>query len=110
MSKTLWKITILTILVSFGLFFIGCDVSPEAAFTVTYHGNGNTYGFPPVDNNKYTSGMEAIVLDKGSLLKEGYTFQNWNTHAQGTGETYTSADKIKITSKNVILFAIWTEL
>jgi len=37
------------------LLVAGCGEIPETnKYTITYHGNGNTYGFPPVDNNQYT--------------------------------------------------------
>ena len=103
------KISIVTILVIV-FMILACDSHPEdRLYSIIYHGNGNTYGFSPVDPNEYTTGMDAVVLDKGTLVKTGYTFLHWNTRSDGTGDSYTSGDTITINYTNIFLYAVWVE-
>ncbi|MGE5355625.1 MAG: MopE-related protein [Deltaproteobacteria bacterium] len=80
-----------------------------AEYTVTYDGNGNTGGTAPVDGNSpYASGATVTVLgNTGSLVKTGYTFNNWNTAADGSGTSYAPAATFTI-SANTTLYAQWT--
>ena len=106
------KLCIFVLFFAVGFLSIGCDIDPPPGtkFKVIYFDNGCTSGFPPADNNKYTSGMEAIVLDKGTLVKTGYTFQGWNTNAQGSGASYISGDKITLDDRNIFLYAVWVRI
>jgi len=88
---------------------IGCEVDPDATYSVLYYGNGETSGFAPVDRNSYLAGETAVVKGKGSLLKTGYEFKNWNTKRDGSGETYHSGDVLTIKKMNVFLYAVWEE-
>jgi len=45
--------------------------------TVTYEGNGQTSGTPPVDPHVYAMGETVTVLDQGTLLKTGFSFEGW---------------------------------
>ena len=98
---------ILILLFVSGLIITGCEVDPNATYKVIYYGNGSTSGFAPTDNTKYNSGMEAVVLDKNTLLKNGFTFIGWNTKSNGTGTPYETGDKIKIDKLNIFLYADW---
>ena len=86
---------------------IGCETDPDATYSVLYYGNGETSGFPPVDRNSYLSGETAVVKGKGSLLKTGYQFKNWNTKRDGSGDAYNSGDALVIKNINVFLYAVW---
>jgi hypothetical protein len=88
------------------VLFAGCNNDPDATYTVTYNGNGETSGFPPNDNNQYKFGDEATVLGQGILLKTGFDFLNWNTKSDGTGDSYSAGDTITIKGA-VFLYAIW---
>jgi hypothetical protein len=103
------KIAIWAAFIIFGLLFIGCDVSPDATFRVLYYGNEHTSGYPHEDPNQYKYGEEALILDKNSLLKQGYIFENWNTHTDGSGDSYAPGDK-KIIEGPVFLYAIWAPI
>ena len=104
------KLAVLVILIAFGLSFAGCKGDPDATYRVTYLANTTgTYGTVPVDPNQYTSGEEAVVRGKGTLGKEGYAFDSWNTNADGSGDTYVDGDTITITGA-VFLYAIWAEV
>ena len=92
------------------LIFAACgETSSTNKYTIIYNGNGNTYGYPPVDNNQYTSGSYATVLDENTLSKTGCEFTGWNTKSDYSGITYQSGDKIKIKNINIILYAEWRE-
>lgn len=75
-------------------------------YTVTYDGNGATGGTVPVDSNSYFYNDIATVKEKGSLVKPGFSFVEWNTSPFGTGTSYSESSKITITD-NVRLYAIW---
>jgi uncharacterized repeat protein (TIGR02543 family) len=78
-------------------------------YTVTYNGNGNTGGTPPVDpSSPYTSGATVTVLgNTGGLVKTGHTFAGWNTAADGSGTDYAPAATFTINA-DTVLFAKWT--
>ena len=103
------KMFVLVFLIITGLFFFGCEIDPNTVFKVIYHGNGSDYGFPPMDVNEYKSGMEAVVLGENTLSKTGYTFQGWNTKADGSGDSYNAGDKIEIIKLNRFLYAVWVK-
>ena len=74
---------------------------------VTYNGNDNTGGTAPTDSNSYTSGAQVTVLgNTGSLVKTGYTFDGWNTKADGTGTAYATGAQFTITA-DTNLYAKW---
>ncbi len=78
----------------------------EETFTITYKGNGNTSGTAPIDEKEYKLNEEVKVLDKGNLVKSGYTFIGWNTKADGSGISYKSKDVFNI-KENTTLYAQW---
>ena len=61
--------------------------SSAVTYSVTYDGNTNDSGSVPVDSNSpYADGSTVTVLgNPNSLGKTGYTFNGWNTYANGTG-------------------------
>ena len=59
--------------------------APVTAYTVTYNGNGSTSGTVPAGST-YLAGTDVTVSgNTGSLTKTGYTFDSWNTQANGKG-------------------------
>ena len=76
--------------------------------TVTYNGNGATGGVAPTDaSNPYVAGATVTVLgNSGSLTKTGYTFNGWNTLANGSGTSYAPGATFTI-SGNTTLYAKW---
>ena len=80
---------------------------------VTYHPVITlTSGTAPVDaNNPYLAGDTVTVLDKGTMVADGYVFLGWNPDATaakaGTVDTsYDPADTFTIT-KDTDLYAVW---
>ena len=83
--------------------------------TVIYDSNGGTpeekiYGEELKSENDVIIPAEHKVktLEETGLKKDGFTFKEWNTKADGTGTSY-KAGSILSTSSNVILYAIWNE-
>ena len=77
------------------------------SYSVSYDGNGNTDGTIPASTT-YDFGTTATVSSNtGSLVKTGYTFDGWNTKADGTGSNYSMGSTFGMPSANVTLFAKW---
>ncbi|MBN1603577.1 MAG: InlB B-repeat-containing protein [Chitinispirillaceae bacterium] len=76
-------------------------------FTVNYTGNGNTYGSSPIDTTKYKSGEIAVILGQSSILKDGFTFSNWNTLHDAKGKFYKQNDTMIIGYSSIYLHAAW---
>lgn len=102
-----------TFAASSGKRFVIWGVNSEeesSAYTVTYNANGADSGTVPTDATEYASGATVTVLgNTGSLVKTGYTFDGWNTQANGEGTNYTAGNTFTI-STNTTLYAKWTDL
>lgn len=83
-------------------------VNPAGSgYTMSYAGNGNTGGLPPVDGNHYALNATVTVQgNSGSLFRSGYSFKNWNTAANGTGTSYAPGATFGINT-NTTLYAQW---
>ncbi|NNJ44219.1 MAG: S8 family serine peptidase, partial [Akkermansiaceae bacterium] len=80
----------------------------STAYSVTYNGNGSDGGAVPVDANEYDTDDPVTVLgNTASLTKTGYTFDDWNTAADGSGTDYAADDTFSMASSNVTLYAQW---
>jgi uncharacterized repeat protein (TIGR02543 family) len=75
--------------------------------TVTYDGNDETSGTVPADANLYEEGALVTVLGQGSLVRDGYTFDGWNTAADGSETSYAALDTFNMGTADVTLFAKW---
>jgi len=73
-------------------------------YTITYIGNSNTGGTapPPVT----TSGPVALATNTGSLVRLGYTFNGWNTQADGLGFAF-AMSFVMNPAANLTLYASW---
>ena len=80
-------------------------------YIVTYFGNGNTGGNPPVDGSSpYNSGSTVTILgNTGALVQSGSAFDNWNTLSDGSGTGYLPGNTFTI-NVNTILYAVWLPL
>ena len=78
-----------------------------ATYNVTYDANGATGGTVPVDSDNHESGSSVTVLgNTGSLIRDGYNFNGWNTAADGTGTSYEAGGSFNISS-DTTLYAQW---
>ena len=77
---------------------------------VTYHGNGNSGGTAPADNNKYVKGAEVTTKTSGNLVLTGKKFVGWNTTSDGTGDWYYPGDVFGMPDEDMDLYAIWVDI
>ncbi len=76
-------------------------------YTVTYNGNLSTGGTVPTDSNSYLSGATVTVKLPGTMVRAGFTFNGWNTAADGTGTPRAAGSTMTMGSANVTLYAMW---
>jgi len=100
------KKILLAIIVLIILSVVSCGDLP-GTFKVIYYDNGSTSGVTPTDNKEYKSGDKATVLDQGTLLKTGFTFDGWNTKADNSGTLYNPGDQMEIKNITIFLYAVW---
>ena len=74
-------------------------------YRVLYNSNSAS-GNPPIDFTYYNYGDSVTVLNSGDLNKYRYTFLNWNTLSDGSGNAYNPYDTF-IIKQNTMLFAQW---
>ena len=74
-------------------------------FLITYDGNGNTSGAAPEDT-LHKEDTATTVLGQNTLAKSGYTFDGWNTEADGSGTAYRVGARIAMNA-NITLYAQW---
>lgn len=78
------------------------------SYIVTYDGNGNTGGTAPTDASSYEYGATVTVLtNSGNLEKTGYTFDGWDTKADGSGTDRAVGSTFNMGAANVTLYAKW---
>lgn len=70
--------------------------------TIIYNGNGGKGN----TNGETTDADTAIPIAPNGYTRDGYTFQTWNTKADGTGDTYRPGDSITLTG-DITLYAQW---
>lgn len=79
-------------------------------FTVTYDGSGNSGGTVPVDaGSPYYANSNIIIMDKATLVRDGYRFVEWNTKADGSGIAYKPGDSFTV-EDNIVLYAQWKKI
>ena len=70
--------------------------------TISYNGNGGKGN----TNGETTDADTTIPIAPNGYTRNGYTFQTWNTKADGTGNTYRPGDSITLTG-DITLYAQW---
>ena len=84
------------------------QLSQRVSPAVTYVSNGADGGTVPVDaSSPYTNGATVTVLGTGDMTRSGFSFDGWNTAADGSGTAYAENDTFTIDS-HVTLYAQWT--
>ena len=51
-----------------------------------------------------------VMLNANTFTRDGYTFNKWNTKADGSGDSYADQEKVKnltTTGKTIKLYAVW---
>ncbi|WP_164821249.1 InlB B-repeat-containing protein [Paenibacillus koleovorans] len=78
------------------------------SYTITYDGNMNTAGNPPADPGSSLYNSTITLGNSGTLSKTGYTFDGWNTQADGLGTSYQVGASYTVGASNTTLYAKWT--
>lgn len=84
------------------------DPEPET-YTVTYDGNTNTSGTAPSAQTKTEDVTLVLRTNTGTLAKTGYTFDGWNTAANGSGTSYAVGANYTANAA-ATMYAKWTEI
>ena len=79
--------------------------SPVSNYTITYSGNTSDGGTTP--SNTVGNGSVTLASNTGNLSKTGFTFDGWNTLANGNGTSYATGAAYNLTA-DVTLYAKWT--
>lgn len=78
-----------------------------STYYVLYSGNNNTGGSSP-STQSFTTGQSLTLRENsGALTRTGYTFDKWNTKADGTGVDYSESATGQTFSADTVLFAKW---
>ena len=92
------------------------DVPDYLQFSVTYHGNNNTGGTAPTDNNLYNANNVVTLKAKGNLARTSSTFIGWSRTAvsnviSSIGEeaaiTFSKAGETFVITANTDWYAVW---
>lgn len=77
--------------------------------TVTFEANGSTE-YPVEGTMEPQTVLEKTdtALNANSFTRKGYNFLNWNTAADGTGDSYADKATVKLT-ENTTLYAQWED-
>lgn len=87
------------------LFFDESSVWYELEHTLKYNANGGT-GSAPAATTYYNHGVNATAASN-TYTRSGYTFNGWNTVANGSGSSYAAGASVPMNS-NITLYAQWT--
>ena len=108
-----WRSFLGTLLCS-SLFTFGLIPAAHAVnYTVTYYANETQFQQGVVSGTVPTAGTYAggtLVTasgNTGNLARQGFTFNGWNTLANGTGDHYAAGSSQFIIGSNVSFYAEW---
>jgi len=76
-------------------------------YPVTYNGNSNTGGTAPNNQTKTYGVNLSLASNSGNLVRTGYTFNGWNTQADGLGTDYAAGSNYT-TNAALTLYAKWS--
>ena len=78
-------------------------------YTVSYSGNSNGSGTAP-STTKHASGSNVTLNNNsGSLAKDNYSFNGWNTANDGSGTHYAGGGTLSGIAANTSLYAEWLQ-
>ena len=77
--------------------------------TVTFEANGSAeYPVEGTMPSQTVTAKKDTALNANSFTREGYNFLNWNTAADGTGDSYADGATVNLT-ENTTLYAQWED-
>ncbi len=83
------------------------EVTCIPSYSVSYDANTGT-GTLPAATTSYNVGSTVTVLGNiNNITKANFTFNGWNTAANGLGTSYTAGNTFKMGNSDVVLYAQW---
>lgn len=76
-------------------------------YTLAYNGNGNGSGSVPANQTGLVGQNMTVASNSGTLVRSGYTFNGWNTVADGSGTAYAAGSKYPMPKDGATLYAQW---
>jgi hypothetical protein len=91
------------------LSFFGCSEAGNSVSyrTLTFDGNGAEGNPPPVVS--VPEGQSAPIPGRGGFEYADKVFWNWNTKADGSGESCNPGDKEELLGSDTVLYAQWKD-
>jgi len=90
------------------LYAVWAQASPETTYRVTYQANGGT-GTAPAESDKRKDDTFSVANNTFSA-PAGQVFKEWNTLANGTGNSYAAGATVTMPGSDLILYAIWENI
>ncbi len=89
------------------------DEHDKYSYSLVYNANFGV-GETKADSENVTGVYDVaydITVDENTFVREHYTFDGWNTEADGSGDDYAATDIVNLTAENntEILYAQWVE-
>ena len=109
--KKSFVLTFLLLIIFLLLFSCGGGGGGGAAdndFTITYKANGAESGKAPATQTSIKTSAVALQANNGSLVKNGYLFDGWNTKPDGSGADYIPGTSYK--GEDLTLYAKWAAI
>jgi uncharacterized repeat protein (TIGR02543 family) len=75
--------------------------------TITYDANSATSGSVPTATTHDSGSNPTLATNSGTLARTNYTFDGWNTLADGTGTSYAEGATYSNITSNFTLYAKW---
>ena len=82
-------------------------VTMTRAYCLHYDANGATGGAAPADGFYLSTDTVTVSANTGSLVRTGYSFDGWNTAADGSGVSYSANDTLPSMTALLTLYAQW---
>jgi hypothetical protein len=99
--------TLILELIDTEIVFYYVPMSTAIRHSVTYYDTYRTSGNVPVDTRSpYVDGSTVIILDQGSMLKDGHVFLGWDTSSDADTVVYETDDSFQII-ESLALYAVW---
>jgi len=92
--------------------FSGFDTDGDGTkdtYSIAYTAPNADSGTVPADNTEYNKDDTVEVKGQSDLSRKGYTFNGWNTKADGSGDSYSANDTFTMPAGNVTLYAQWID-
>lgn len=76
-------------------------------YQLTYDLNGGIGGDPQLSEDYTGENIARLRGTDDGITKAGYTFEGWNTEADGSGNSYEGGELFEMPAHDVTLYAMW---